>query len=200
MLVEEAFALDGEADFLTEAFHRERGDCAHGGRDFAVRVGGEGGEVVTTHKPLRGFRHALGVEMPVVVRDVQPPVRQEQGIVPDEVAVLLAVRGTPRVEIGFRGNELQDPDVVGETRVQSVHQRGIADARPHIYMRDLASRVDTSVRSAAAVYAQGMADDRGEPLLDRLLDARLIRLELPPGIGRAVVGDRQLQAAFLRLP
>ena len=63
---------------------------------------------------------------------------------------------------------------------------------------DLAQGVNAGVGPPAGQHADSLAGHFGDGVFQRFLNGRLVGLDLPAGVGRAVVGDGEFEGAHCR--
>ena len=83
----------------------------------------------------------------------------------------------------------------GSTRVQAAVQVVVREARFGGEADDLAERVDAGVGAAGGGDAERLLRELVPGGFDRALHRRLVGLNLPAGVGGAVVGHGQLEPA-----
>ena len=195
-LVEETVALDDERQKRAASPNVTTCEPADGGVAFIARVRRERAKVVSAHQPSCRRAHRRQVQFHRHVPRLRAQERIHRAQVPHEIAVLFGGRVKPRMEVGMTARCGQDPDVLGQMGVQ--RQRQLADRHPDLASRNLdvghqTERMDAGVGAAGTVNSRSAGKQLRQRLFDFLLHAKTDLLHLPAGVGRAVVGDGELE-------
>src|SRR3954463_10795017 len=93
--------------------------------------------------------------------------------------------------VEFFGGVIDSDDgyVVGQKRVEAAVEVVVGEARFRGETDHLAEGMDAGVGTAGGSETQRLLREALPSGFERALDGRLIRLDLPTGVGRAVVGD-----------
>ena len=115
----------------------------------------------------------------------------------DQVAVALSPHVADRMEPLGRLGHFEHGHVLGQVGVEGPAKHLGRQRRAGGQADDLTQRVNARVGPPAGQHANRLAGDLFERLFERILHGRPIDLELPPGIGGAVVGNGEFQGAHL---
>jgi len=193
-LVQEAVAGDFDGDAFIDALDMDREKRADGvGAQRAGRF--EAGKVVLAEESLGGGVHFIGIERLGIMPDVASIEHIRRAAIVNLVAVGFPPRVVGGVEVfgGFFDGD--DDDVLREYGVETAVEVGGGKHRFRSESDDLAERVDTGVGAAGSGDAELFACDLVPGGFDGGLNGGLGRLNLPAGIGCAVIGHGQLERA-----
>ncbi len=199
-LIEEAVALDAEADLRTPLGHLKGIDGADGRGDGAVGVGREGFKVVGADEVLEGAAHGIHIERAHDMSIVEAMGGREDTRVPNIVAVLFAFGIEARMEVGGDLFTAQHADVGRQASmgVECHFEAAFGHAGDEVAVKDLSTGVNAMVGAATAVDINLVGfNNTGEDLFDGLLHADVTGLCLPTIVGGAVVGTNHFKASLL---
>ena len=196
--VEEAVSGEAEGETVVGVGEEGLGDDAAvvGLFRFVSTLGGEGAEVMRAFHHVECFLKGLGVEETWEVPSPSGGGRRENGKGAEVVGVGLTGGLKTGVEIARDFLAFYDADggrQLGVERgnpVEGVH----GEMARGVEMSDLAESVDSGIGAAGSVEAKGLFGDDGEGFFNALLDGVGIGLNLPTGVGSAVVGDGEFEA------
>lgn len=189
LLVEKPVAPHDERVAMARLLHDEREDRPLRRSEFAVRVRRERNEVVLADEIRGGRLHRREVERTVAERPVRGEMRRQDVRLVELVAVFLPLRRQLGVERVLHPARPQDADVSRQLGVHRPHEILRRNRLRQKEVPDETLRVNTRIRPRRTVNPHGRPLDVCEGVLDDLLDSDGIRLKLPPGIRRPVVGD-----------
>lgn len=169
------------------------------GSDAGFPLGSAGlkaAEVVGAEQSVGGVLHGFGVKAAV---DVVPGELSGENFanraVVDCVAISLADGVADCVEALGRFRHVEDNDVVGQVGVEGSQQNIGRQLRIGTKPNDLAKSMNAGVGPAAGQDANTPAGYFGDGVFERSLHGRPIELELPTGVGRAVVCNGEFEGS-----
>ncbi len=120
----------------------------HGSANLALRVRGEGREIVLADQRFRREFHGVQIERAAFVQAVEAKLRRNGGAVPDEVAVFLARCIEASVKVVFNLLKLHDAHIGIQNRVEAGLEFGEIHRLIQIKMGDLPFGVNPGIRAA----------------------------------------------------
>ena len=140
--------------------------------------------------------HGFGVEPAVVVVPHEMPRKNVADLpVVDYVAIALTNGVIRGMEALGRFGHLQHGDVIRQVGVERAQQHFRRQRRVGAEPNHLAQGVNPGVGPAAGQHAHPLPGDFGDGIFQRFLNGGLAELILPAGVGRAVVGDGELEGS-----
>ena len=169
-------------------------DRTDGGIRVVGGIGAERSEIVSADECGGGLAHGGQVELPSDVPGLRAQEGVHRGVIPDEIAILLARGIEPGMERGAGAGDGQNSDILREPGVDREQQLGGFEERSGFRPGDLkvrhhAQRVDSGVRPAGTMHLWPAGKQLGQGPFDQRLNPRADLLDLPAFVARPIVGD-----------
>ena len=163
---------------------------------FVAPIGGEGTEIMLAFHHVERFLESLGIEKTRKVPRAACRERRKNREGAEVVGV--GFSGGLKAGMEIRGDFLATDDADGGGKfgvergnpVEGVHGEMVRS----VEVGDLALGMDSGISAAGTVKAEWLFGDDFEGVFDAFLDGVAIGLDLPTGVGGAVVGDGEFEA------